>query len=202
MLRKLSFLLVGAIALMLAACGGGGGTTTNNTSSGASLNETYDADGVSFKYPTGWVVQKPAAPGGPITLGNNQATVDAMGASATTKAASGQQAIIVYPFVGEAFTAISATVASPIDLLKQMGPAMSSGDSGVKFGDPVEATIGGNPAAKATGTGDAGDGKIIVIKVGDSGYVMVMGVTAKGELGNMEATVDGLAETVAVKAAT
>src|SRR5215216_3812053 len=98
MVRKLSFLLIGAIALMLAACGGGGGgTTTNGSASSASLNETYDADGVSFKYPTGWVVQKPAAAGGPITLGNNQATLDSFGAGTTTKAASGQQAIIVYP---------------------------------------------------------------------------------------------------------
>jgi hypothetical protein len=199
MIRKLSFLLIGAIALTLAACGGGGGGTTTNGS--ASLNETYDADGVSFKYPTGWVLQKPAAAGGPITLANNQATLDVMGAGNTTKAASGQQAIIVYPIVGAAFTAMSAGIASPIDLLKQMAPAMSSGENGLTFGDPVEATVGGNAAAKATGTSDAGDGKIIVIKAGDAGYVLVMGVTAKGELGNIEGIVDGLADTVAVKPA-
>ena len=199
MVRKLSFLLIGVIALMLAACGGGGGTTGNASS--ASLNETYDADGVSFKYPTGWVVQKPAAAGGPITLANNQATLDVLGAGDTTKATSGQQAIIVYPFVGDTFKAMSATIKSPIDLLNQMAPAMSSGDTGLKFSDPVEATVGGNAAAKATGTSDAGDGKIIVIKAGDAGYILVMGVTAKGELGNLEGTVDGLAETVAVKLA-
>ncbi|MEO8609616.1 MAG: hypothetical protein ABI690_17120 [Chloroflexota bacterium] len=201
MVRKLSFLLIGMVALMLAACGGGGGTGTNGNASSAALDQSYDADGVTFKYPTGWVVQKPAAPGGPITLGNNQATLDVLGAGNSTKAESGQQAIIIYPFVGDAFKAISATITAPIDLLKQMAPAMSSGDNGLKFGDPVEATVGGNPAAKATGTSDAGDGKIIVIKAGDVGYVLVMGVTAKGELGNIEGTVDGLAETVAVKPA-
>src|SRR5262245_46932462 len=116
MVRKLSFLLIGAIALMLAACGGGGGgATTNGNASGVSLNETYDADGVSFKYPTGWVVQKPAAPGGPVMLGNNQAALDSVGGT-DLKAASGQQGIVVYPFTGAAFQAMSATIKSPVDL--------------------------------------------------------------------------------------
>lgn len=202
MVRKLSLFLVTAIALMLAACGGGGGgTTTNNSASSVSLDQSYDADGISFKYPTGWVVKAPAATGGPITLANSQGTLDAMGADGTTKAAAGQQAIVIMPFTGQAFTAMSATIKSPIDLLKQMAPGMSSGNNGLKFGDPVEATVGGNPAAKATGTSDAGDGQIIVIKVGDVGYVLVMGVTAKGEMGNLQGTVDGLAGTIAVKAA-
>ena len=199
MVRKLSLFLLTAIALMLAACGGGGGGTTTNNASSVNLGETYDADGLSFKYPSGWVVQKPGAPGAPVTLANSQDSLTALGATSTTKAASGQQAVIVMPFVGDAAKAMAATVSSPIDLLKQMSSNLSGGDTNIKFGDPTEATVGGNTAAKATGTGDAGDGKIIVIKVGDAGYVLVMGVTAKGELGNLEGTVDGLAETVTVK---
>jgi hypothetical protein len=201
MVRKLSLLLITAIALMLAACGGGGGTTTNNTSSSA-LSETYDAGGLSFKYPSGWVVQAPDAdvPGGAVMLGNSQTTLNAMTADGSTKAESGQQAIMIIPVVGDAFTAMSAAVSSPVDLLKMMGPSMSAGANGLTFGDPTEATVGGNPAAKASGTSDSGDGKLIAIKVGDAGYVLVMGVTAKGEMGNLESTVDGLAETVTVKA--
>jgi hypothetical protein len=199
MLRKLPLFLLVAIGLMLAACGGGGGGTTTNNASSVSLSETYDGDDVSFKYPSGWVVQAPAAPGGPVMLANNQAALDAMSASGTTTAASGQQAVIVMPFVGDAGAAITATASSPMDLLKQMIPSMSSGTNNITFGDPTEATIGGNTAARATGTGDSGDGKIIVIKVGDAGYVLVMGVTAKGELGNIEGSVDGLAESITVK---
>ncbi len=201
MLHLLSVFLMTAIALILTPFGGGesGGTTPNGNASSMSLSETYDGDDVSFKYPSGWVVQEPAAAGGPVMLANNQATLDALSASGTTTAASGQQAVIVMPFVGDAGAAITATFASPMDLLNQMIPSMSSGTNNITFGDPTEAIIGGNTAAKATGTGDSGDGKIIVIKVGDAGYVLVMGVTAKGELGNIEGSVDGLAESITVK---
>jgi hypothetical protein len=200
MVRKISFLLVALVALLLAACGGGGaGTTTNNTSSAATLSETYDADGITFKYPSGWVVQAAAAPGAPIMLANGQATLDALSTGSNTAAASGQQAIVILPLTGDSAAALTATATTPIDLLKQMGPGMASGGGGFTLGDPTEVTIGGNPAAQATGTGDSGDGKIIMLKLGDTGYAMVMGVTAKGELGNIEGTVDGVAATVAVK---
>jgi len=196
MARKLSFLLIGLVALMVAACGGGG-----TGGGGVSLTETYNADGVTFKYPSGWVVQAPSAPGGPVSLANNQAALDAAQVATTAQVTSGQQIVAVFPFTGETFAAMSAGISSPLQLLQQMGPAMSSADVGLTFGEPAETTIGGKPAARSSGSSDAGDGTLIAINMGDAGYVLVMGATGKGEMGNFEATLNALAESVSITAA-
>lgn len=198
MIRKTSFLLVALMALMLAACGGGGNTGGGGNASSTTLSETYDANGISFKYPSGWVVEPAAAEGGPVIIANNQATLDAAKSGGTTSIAAGQQFIIVLPFVGETFQAMSAVVSSPVDLLTQMGPAMSGGESGLTLGTPTEATIGGKPAAKASGSSDSGDAQLIAINVGDQGYMMVMGGAGKGEMGNLDATLNALAESITV----
>jgi hypothetical protein len=204
MLRKLSLFLLTSIALMLAACGGGGGggTTTNNNASSVNLSETYDANGVTFKYPSGWVVQSPegAAAGSmaPIMLANSQAALDGSSTGAAPQVTSGQQAILVLPLVGETAQAVTAAYKTPADLLKQMGPSMASSESGLALGEPTDTTVGGNSAAQASGSGDKADTKMVAIKIGD-GYVLVVGITAKGELGNLEGVVDGLAGSVAVK---
>jgi len=198
MARKLSFLLIGLIAFTLAACGGatGGG----GSASSVSLSESYNSDGITLKYPAGWVIEGAAAPGGPIILANNQATLDVAKSGTTTSIAAGQQVIFVLPFVGETFQALSAVVKSPVDLLTQMGPAMSSAESGLTFGTPTETTVGGKAAARASGSSDNGDAQIIAINLGDSGYIMVMGGTGKGEMGGLEGTLNAVAESVNVAA--
>ncbi len=193
MIRKTSFLLVAVMALLLAACGGaaapGSGTTT--------LSETYNSDGITFKYPSGWVVEPAAVAGGPIIIANSQATLDAAKLGTATTVTAGQQYIILLPFTGESFQALSSVITSPVDLLNQIGTGMLS-TSGVALGTPTELTIGGKAAAKASGTGDIGDTTLIAINIGDTGYVMVVAGAAKGEMGNLEGTLNAVAETVAV----
>jgi hypothetical protein len=193
--RKISFLLIAVVALMLAACGGGaapGGGTTSTT-----LSETYNSDGITFKYPSGWVVEPAASAGGPIIIANNQASLDASQSGSATTVSAGQQYIILLPFTGESFQALSSVVTSPVDLLNQIGTGMTS-TSGVTLGTPTELTIGGKAAAKASGSGDIGDTTLIAINIGDAGYVMVVGGAAKGEMGNLDGTLNAVAETVAV----
>jgi hypothetical protein len=196
MIRKISFLLMAVMALMLAACGGG--APPGGNASSANLSETYNADGISFKYPSGWVVEPAAAPGGPVILANNQASLDAAQTGIATVTA-GQQYIIVLPFTGESFQALSSVVTSPVDLLNQIGTGMIS-TSGVTLGTPTELTIGGKAAAKASGTGDVGDTTLIAINIGDAGYVMVVGGAAKGEMSNLDGTLNAVAESLTVTA--
>jgi hypothetical protein len=199
MIRKLSVILSVAMAMMLAACGGG---TGGGGGGGVTLGETFDADGLTFKYPTGWVVSPSAGPGTPISIANSQATLDANGAGTAPKLSAGQQGIVIIPLTGQQFTAMKAVAATPIDLLKTMTPGLSAQEDGITFSDPAEATIGGKPGAKATGSGSAADATILAINMGDDvGYVLLIGAAAKGEMGSLEGTLNGVAESIGLKPA-
>jgi len=198
MTRKFSLMFIGLVALMLAACGGGG-NTGGGGGGGVSLTETFDGDEVMFKYPSGWVISPPAGPGGPISVANNQAALDAATTGSNVTVASGQQMVMVMPLTGDAAAAMTALGDSPIALLTTVVSTMNSAE--LTFGEPTETTIGGNPAARASGSGDGGDGQVIAINMGDAGYVFVIGATGKGEMSSFEGTLNAVTESVSLKAA-
>ena len=126
--------------------------------------------------------------------------MDAAKSGSTTSLAAGQQLITVLPLTGATFQALSATVSSPVDLLDQMGPAISDTESGLTFGAPTETTIAGKPAARSSASSDNGDGQLIAINLGDAGYAIVVGAAGKGEMSSLEPTLNAVAESVGVTA--
>lgn len=195
MVRKLGLILVSLIAVMLAACGGGAAGGGGGT---VALDQTYNADGVTFKYPSGWVTQGSGA-SGPIFAANNQDTLTAAQSGDTTSLKAGQQIITILTLP----SAVNTTGAmTEIDLLKQMTTGMTGAAGAPVLGEPTAATIGGKPAARATGTGDSGDGTAIIINQGDAGYVIIFGIAAKGEMSNLDGILNGVADSLTVTAPT
>ncbi|KAB2853864.1 MAG: hypothetical protein F9K46_17760 [Anaerolineae bacterium] len=195
MIRKFGLVLVCLAAVFLAACGGGssgGGAVT--------LDQTFDADGLSFKYPSGWVTEA-TGDGGPVYLANSQAALDAAKASTSTlNLAAGQQAVVIFPIPAELASAMGGTTL--IDLLKTMSQSIAGTEGAPTFGEPTEATIGGKTGARMAGTSDSADAQIIMLNLGDSGYLMVFGVTPKGDISKLEPVLNGIAEGANLTAAT
>ncbi len=168
---------------------------TNSCGGSSSLSESYVSDGVCLKYPAGWVLE---VQNKGITLANNQTTFDALtnaGASVT----SGQQIIWVLTDV-TIFGMLVGRIDSPLDMVNLIG---NSSDEDFTYGEAIELTIGGKPAARKTASGNEGDMQFIVIKMGSSSdirdYIMVWGVTARGEMGKFEETLYAVAESIVVK---
>lgn len=198
MIRKLGLVLVSLAAVLLAACGGGGGAGGGGGT--VALDQTYNADGLSFKYPSGWVTEA-AGDGGPVYLANNQAALDAAKASTSTlNLAAGQQAVVIFPIPAELASAMGST--NLVDLLKTMSQSISGTEGAPTFGEPAEVTIGGKAGARMSGTGDSADAQVIMLNLGDSGYLMVFGVTPKGDISKLEPVLNGIAEGASLTAAT
>jgi hypothetical protein len=192
MTRKLSILAIGVLAFLLAACGGGGGGTGGGGTT--TLDQTYNQDGLSFKYPTGWVTGGGA---GQAYVASNQAALDkAQSGEDVPSLNAGDRVVAVLSFGSETASLMGAT--SPVELLRSMAQSFSDASLGVTLGEPTEATIGGKPAARVAGSNDNLDAHLIVINLGDSGYAMVMGIAPKGEMSGFESTLNGITETVTV----
>ncbi|MBL8161384.1 MAG: hypothetical protein JNJ61_05310 [Anaerolineae bacterium] len=198
MTRKISLLVMMLVALLAAACGGG--AAGGGGGGGVTLSETYDSNGVTFKYPSGWVVDPNSSTG--VSIASAQAALDALnaGSAADVNLAAGQYAISVLPFTGDEVQAMAVT--DPKALVSMMATGITGGEaSGITFGDAAEATINGKPGARATGSNDKVDLQMVAINMGDSGFAVVFAIAPKGEMGTLNNTFNPMLDTLALTAA-
>lgn len=192
MIRKSSLVLVCLAAVLLAACGGGGGGGGGSVT----LDQTYNADGLSFKYPSGWVTEG-TGQDAPVFLGNSQAALDAGKASSETLSlAAGQQVVTVFPIPTELASMMGSTDVK--QLLTTMSQSIASTEGAPTFGEPTDVTLGGKAGARMSGTGDNVDAQVIMLNLGDTGYLMVFGVTPKGDISKLEPVLNGIAESASL----
>lgn len=191
MIHKSALLLLVIVALLIAACGGGGG------GGGVTLSETYNANGVSFRYPGGWVIDSDSPTS--VSIASTQATLDALdaGSAADLSLTAGQYAITVLPFSGDELQVMSVT--DPKSLLTMMAVGITGGESlGFKFGEVAEATINGNPGARVNGASDKIDVQIVAVNMGTSGYAVVFAMAPKGDMGALNNTLNPLLDTLSL----
>lgn len=194
MIRKFGLVLVCLAAVLLAACGGGGGGGGTVT-----LDQTYNADGLSFKYPSGWVTEG-SGQDAPVFLGNSQAALDAGKASSETLSlAAGQQVVTVFPIPAELASIMGGTDVK--QLLSTMSESIASTEGAPTFGEPTDVTIGGKAGARMSGTSDNVDAQVIMLNLGDTGFLMVFGVTPKGDISKLEPVLNGIAESATLTGA-
>ncbi|MCB9450478.1 MAG: hypothetical protein H6672_03515 [Anaerolineaceae bacterium] len=185
--KYLILIAVVLLALTLAACGGS--TDSGNASSSGSINlsQTFSADdsAISFKYPEGWVVTSEF---GQVSFANSQAAKD------STEPTAGA-------FVGSFLVAPTADITG---LVENPGPAdvlnlfkgLMEGENAPVLGDVSELKVGSFDAATVSGSDDTLDAIIYVVKVADDAYVVAVGGSIKGEMGNFEPTLKAILETM------
>lgn len=186
MIRKL--ILVSALAatvLALVACGGGGSAGGGGSSS-VTLGQTYSAadSPLSFKYPDGWVVNGAA---GQVLFASSE---DAMSSTSPVAGAFAGSLLSVPP---EQAATMGANV-GVVDVLNTFKQLMS-GEGAPAFGDVRQEKVGSYDTASIIGSSADGDAVIYVVKVGDA-FVVAIGASAKGELGNFEGTLKAMIESI------
>jgi predicted Zn-dependent protease len=197
MIRKTGLLLMVLVALLMAACGGAGG---GGGGGALTLSETFEQEGLTFKYPSGWVTDSDSE-SGTVFLANSQDALNLAGAvTDELTVPAGQQIVVFFAIPAELAAALGPTGTSPADILNSMATGLTGGEGAMTVGDVTETTIGGQPAARASATSDAADAQIIVRSYGDDGFLMMMAGTAKGEMGQLEATLNAIAESATVAA--
>src|SRR5690242_4976344 len=105
MTRKLSILMIGLLAFLLVACGGGGGSGGS-----LSLDQTFNQNGLSFKYPAGWVSDGES---GQAYVASNQSLLDNAQSTDVPTLKAGERIVAMLVFDAQTVSAIGST--SPLD---------------------------------------------------------------------------------------
>lgn len=191
-LRKsglLLFVLLIAASLALAACGGG--DKKDEGGKAADLKQSYDgAAGVSVKYPEGWAVVD--SPDGSVILASNQAMLDIITAATDDPPtiAKGQAGLMI--LVMPADQALGGMT------LKELVGMMASGGA-FEAGEVKDVKIGDKDANRSDIVADGMDGFTVGLEK-DGAVVIGMGIAAKGEMKDREATLLAIIESAAYKA--
>lgn len=184
MRRSFLLLVVVLLSLVLVACGG---DTNSGGGSAVTLSQTFSAEdsAIGFKFPEGWITNNAF---GQVTLASSQAALDA------TEPIAGAMIVnfLVAPTADIAGLAENAT---PTDVLNVFRSFME-GEDAPTFGDVSELKVGNMDAAQISGSDDKTDAIVYVVKVADDAYVVIVGGTPKGEMGNYEATLKAVIESI------
>lgn len=185
MRRSFLLLVVVLLSLVLVACGGSG--DANSGGSAVTLSQTFSAEdsAIGFKFPEGWIANSDF---GQVTLASSQAAIDA--AEPITGAL-----IVNFLVAPTADIAGLAENATPTDVLNVFRSFME-GENAPTFGDVSEQKVGNMDAAQISGSDDTTDAIVYVVKVADDAYIVIVGGTAKGEMGNYEVTLKAVIESI------
>lgn len=147
------------------------------------------ADGtLEFDYPADWMVTDAL---GSIILSNSTEAFNEAGDSVVPGT------IFAVLFVQSLEGALPPQVEK--NLWSAMEHSLQEAESGANapdFGEVVELPIGGQPSYHSRGSNDTQDALILVLDLGDGYFGELSAVTAPGELGQFEATLLAILETV------
>ncbi len=185
----LLFVLLIAASLALAACGGD--DKKDEGGKAADLKQSLESPtGVNLKYPDGWVSDEEAA--GSVLLASNQATLDTI-TDATDDApaiAKGQSGLMILVMPAD-------EVLGGMDLKEVVG-LMASGGA-FEAGEVKDVKIGGQDAYRTDIVADGMDGFMVGLEK-DGAVVITLGISAKGEMKDREATLLAIIESASYKA--
>ncbi len=159
------------------------------------LGQTYDDGSLSFSYPAGWAVG--AESGSGARLASSQSALEADAISPGEVGLIIMNSTTARGFLGDPSTDVDTTPRG----LAQAFALMISGEGGdASAGGVTEHMIGGRPGARADVVSPQGDGLILAFTTREDSVVVVVGLSAPGELAQHEATILAIAETVGYKA--
>lgn len=193
MSKKLSLLLIVlllVVPMTLAACGGDDDKDDkkDGDSKAVELKQEFKSvNGVVVKYPEGWVAQDSA----------DQMSVEiASDAAALAEGAEPQagQAALMVMALPMAMLAESG-MSSPKDALG-MFSAEVSGEEGGEVGEIKDIKIGGKEAYRIDVKDNKTEGFMVAFLSGDDTLIVGAALTAPGEIGNFEATLLKMLESV------
>ncbi len=154
------------------------------------LSQTYDDGALSFSYPTGWMVGEEM---GGVRLASSQALLEA---DTITPGEIGL--IIMTPDTVSGVLSSSGTQVenTPLSIVQAFAMLIGSEESGAAVGGVTEHNVGGRPGARADVDSTEGDGLILAFSSEKDGIMLVVGLSAQGELAQREATILAIADTV------
>lgn len=166
-IRRMALLMILLLTMpILAACGG------DDDGGGSSLGQSYDAGGLSFSYPDGWVAR--AEDDGSVIMANSQEILDMAAESSEEEIPGDAQVFFV--------------IASSVEDAGGIGPAEMVGafvaqaatDENVTLGTAEAVTLGGLVGSKISSSDSSIKSEGAMYVVGDES-VMVIFVGMAGE---------------------
>ncbi len=174
--------------LVLAACGGTGGDSAAVSS--LSLNQSFRGAGISFNYPEGWVVDEREGAG--VMLASSQSTLDNMTGSGSDILPAGELGVVFVVLPMADLTGMY----DPMTVLERMYLSALSQNEDAELNDPENVTIGGKMCARVTGSDYGNDVAALVVEVSEDALVALIAGAAPGEMGNFDATLEGIIESL------
>lgn len=149
-----------------------------------SLPNTYvSEDGsLTFNYPEGWIVE--ATDFGEIMVATSETALMSVESDAMEP---GEFAFMLVPATAMGFEMGSDPVASLALVLEAIG-----GEGAPDFGAPEALTIGDMEAARVEGGLSEGDYALLLLQVDPSNILMIVAVSAPGEIGDFNADLEAI----------
>jgi hypothetical protein len=158
------------------------------------LAETFvsDDENLTFRYPSGWVIQNDRQ--GQVVI----ATDESLFSLSADKVSSGQGALGIL-FLDQSSDQSELLVLGddPISILNSLVKMLfEQGDTHAELETPEATTLNDHAAARVDGTFDGNAIFLMLVDQGDKNYVLYVGITAASEMPKFEPKLLAIAESV------